>query len=172
MNMLKPDLWKLELKREKYMLFLEERNMKPEEIEILAGITDFALYEFPLTDEEESVDLSPEYWLFGELDRETIKNYLENTPDGTFLVRESTRNRGMKAVSIMFDGQIQHFCVEEGPEGFGFAEGFKNHPTLQSFVEYYHRVLLQMHKSSVATTLRMPVRLVKLDLLPCIGSTP
>lgn len=32
--------------------------------------------------------------------RETVKSYLDKSPDGTFLVRES-KNRGMKAVSIM-----------------------------------------------------------------------
>ena len=62
---------------------------------------------------------------------------------------------------LRFDGQIKHFCIEEGPEGFGFAEGFNTHPTLQSLVEYYHRVSLQMHNSGLATTLRMPVRWVK-----------
>ncbi|CAB4035440.1 phosphatidylinositol 3-kinase regulatory subunit alpha isoform X4, partial [Paramuricea clavata] len=100
MNRLKPDLWELQHKKDKYMLFLEEKEMRREEVELLAGNTDFKIYEFPMTEEEEKVNLSPEYWLFGALDRDTVKSYLDKSLDGTFLIRES-KNRGMKAVSIM-----------------------------------------------------------------------
>ena len=65
-----------------------------------------------------------------------------------------------------FDQTIKHFCIEESAEGFGFAEGFTNHPTIQSLVEYYHRVSLQMHNSGLATTLRMPVRWYKPNIPP------
>ena len=51
--------------------------------------------------------------------------------------------------------------IEEGPEGCGFAEGFKTHRTLSSLVQHYHRVSLQIHNSGLATTLRFPVRCIK-----------
>ena len=60
-----------------------------------------------------------------------------------------------------FNEDIKHFCIEESAEGFGFAEGFNNHPTIESLVEYYHTVSLQMHNSGLATTLRLPVRCFK-----------
>ena len=34
------------------------------------------IYEFPMTEEEESVNLSPEYWLFGVLDRYVCSPYV------------------------------------------------------------------------------------------------
>lgn len=164
MNSIRPDLWELQHTKEKYMKFLEENNMNREEVELLAGQIDFKIYEFPMTEEEESVNLSKEYWLFGTLDRSTIQSYLKETPDGTFLIRDSNQNRGMKAVSIMFNGSIKHCVIDEGPEGYGFAEGFKTHKTLQSLVQYYHRVSLQMHNSGLATTLRLPVRCIKRNI--------
>ena len=72
----------------------------------------------------------------------------------------------MILIACRFDKTIKHFCIEESPEGFGFAEGFNNHPTIESLVEYYHRVSLQIHNSGLATTLRMPVRCLKPNIPP------
>ncbi|UYV65731.1 PIK3R3 [Cordylochernes scorpioides] len=100
---------------------------------------------------------NPSTWLLADCSRQRAQELLAGKPDGTFLIRKSTKVN-QYALSIVADGEIGHCLIEETGEGyFGFAEPYNIHPDLKSLVLHYAHTSLEEHNDKLRTTLAYPV---------------
>ena len=79
-----------------------------------------AKYNFVCKDAAEEHE--KELWYFGDLSREEAEGLLEDSsnPQGSFLVRRSTRNFGMDVLSLKFNDTYRHYNVNTDGEEFWF----------------------------------------------------
>ncbi|KAB7499594.1 Phosphatidylinositol 3-kinase regulatory subunit gamma [Armadillidium nasatum] len=95
----------------------------------------------------------PSLWLNEQCTREDAVKLLTSKPDGTFLIRKSSR--GPYALSIVFNKEVQH-CLIHKSKGYGFAEPFLIHSTLMDLVSHYSLNSLEVHNDCLTTTLKYP----------------
>lgn len=96
-------------------------------------------------------------WLKMHCTREDSERLLANKPDGTFLIRKSSRNEYAYALSISCNGITNHCIINETAKGFGFAEPYNIYPTLKELVLHYATNSLEIHNDSLKTLLAHPV---------------
>ena len=66
-------------------------------------------------------DLANQNWFHGTIPRPEIKSIL--TLSGAYLVRESAKSPGEYAISVYYDGRVQHFKINHSNAGFKFEGG-------------------------------------------------
>ena len=77
-----------------------------------------AKYNFVCKDAAEEHE--KELWYFGDLSREEAEGLLSSNPQGSFLVRRSTRNLGMEVLSLKFNDTYRHYNVKTDGEEVWF----------------------------------------------------
>lgn len=91
----------------------------------------------------------------GNTSREEADRMLEGQPDGTFLVRLSTRSQTEPcALSLRYNGVTKHIHIHHDGFRYGLAEPLSFN-SLDSLCEYYKNEKLS---GSIATTLKTPIK--------------
>ncbi|XP_065912288.1 uncharacterized protein [Dysidea avara] len=87
----------------------------------------------------------------GKLTREEAEKRLDVTRDGTFLIRESENLPGCYALSVSFEGKVQHYRVMV-KDNLVSVDGEQYFENLEKFVEHY-----QLDNDGLVTRLCTPV---------------
>ncbi|XP_062370005.1 phosphatidylinositol 3-kinase regulatory subunit alpha isoform X5 [Cinclus cinclus] len=95
-------------------------------------------------------------WNVGNINRSQAENLLRGKRDGTFLVRESSK-QGCYACSVVVDGEVKHCVINKTPTGYGFAEPYNLYNSLKELVLHYQHTSLVQHNDSLNVTLAYPV---------------
>nr|7CIO_A Chain A, Phosphatidylinositol 3-kinase regulatory subunit alpha [Homo sapiens] len=95
-------------------------------------------------------------WNVGSSNRNKAENLLRGKRDGTFLVRESSK-QGSYAVSVVVDGEVKHLVINKTATGYGFAEPYNLYSSLKELVLHYQHTSLVQHNDSLNVTLAYPV---------------
>lgn len=91
-------------------------------------------------------------WFVHNCDSVNAEYLLRDKPDGTFLVRESSRYRGHFVLSITLHYYVNHLLIYQTDDGFGLNER-GCHPTLDSLVTHYSQVSLKTKNPYLDTKL-------------------
>lgn len=93
-------------------------------------------------------------WFFPNYDREAAEKALKNTTPGTFLIRSSQRTQ--YAISISFNGTIDHILIEQHCGKYCFNKDFIGFETLDEFVAHYAVNSLEAHNAVLKICLAIP----------------
>uniref|UniRef100_H3CEC8 SH2 domain-containing protein n=1 Tax=Tetraodon nigroviridis TaxID=99883 RepID=H3CEC8_TETNG len=154
MSGLRPHLLRLRRLRDQHLLWLNRRGVRQRRISDWLGMRS--------PEEERSSCLSlPHHdersWFVGDLKRGEAEELLLGRPDGSFLVRESSR-KGCYACSVVVEGVVTALRgAADADGGFGFAEPFDRHASLKELVLHYRRASLAQHNRALDVRLAFPV---------------
>ncbi|XP_066548635.1 phosphoinositide-3-kinase, regulatory subunit 3b (gamma) [Amia ocellicauda] len=158
MNSLKPDLIQLRKIRDQYLVWLNHKGVRQKRINDWLGIKNENIDDTYFVNEED--ENLPHYdeksWFVGDLNRTQAEDLLLGKPDGSFLIRESSK-KGCYACSVVVEGEVKHCVIYSTPRGFGFAEPYNLYSTLKDLVLHYHQTSLVQHNDSLNVRLAYPV---------------
>ncbi|XP_041912179.1 phosphatidylinositol 3-kinase regulatory subunit gamma-like isoform X1 [Alosa sapidissima] len=165
MNSLKPDLLQLRKIRDQYLLWLTQKGTKQKKINEWLGIRNDTEDVCTLVCEEEEDAAAPHLashldersWYLGDLKRTQAEELLRGRANGTFLIRDSQTQRGSYACSVVVDGEVKHCVIFRTASGFGFAEPYNLHSSLQQLVLHYQHNSLGQHNDALNVTLAWPL---------------
>ena len=96
-------------------------------------------------------------WFAGALSRDDAKAAIMGHPDGTFLIRTSTRHDGF-SLSVKFAEQCRHVKVlKDGAGKYGFTAPCE-YETITAFVENFQAVSLSVYNAELETKLAYPYK--------------
>ncbi|XP_053151600.1 phosphatidylinositol 3-kinase regulatory subunit alpha isoform X1 [Hemicordylus capensis] len=157
MNSIKPDLIQLRKTRDQYLLWLTQKGVRQKKLNEWLGneITEDSQYSM-VEDDEDLPHHDERMWNVGNINRSQAENLLRGKRDGTFLVRESSK-QGCYACSVVVDGEVKHCVINKTPTGYGFAEPYNLYNSLKELVLHYQHTSLVQHNDSLNVTLAYPV---------------
>ncbi|XP_019356925.1 PREDICTED: phosphatidylinositol 3-kinase regulatory subunit gamma isoform X1 [Gavialis gangeticus] len=158
MNSIKPDLIQLRKIRDQYLVWLNHKGVRQKRINDWLGIKNENIDDTYFVNEED--ENLPHYdektWFVGDLNRIQAEDLLCGKPDGSFLIRESSK-KGCYACSVVADGEVKHCVIYSTPRGYGFAEPYNLYSTLKELVLHYQQTSLVQHNDSLNVRLAYPV---------------
>eukprot|EP00062_Callorhinchus_milii_P007728 gi/632949670/ref/XP_007890293.1/ PREDICTED: phosphatidylinositol 3-kinase regulatory subunit alpha isoform X1 [Callorhinchus milii] len=158
MNSIKPDLIQLRKTRDQYLMWLTQKGVRQKKINEWLGIKNENVEDqYSMVDDDEDLPHQDERtWNVGNINRSQAENLLRGKRDGTFLVRESSK-QGCYACSVVVDGDVKHCVINKTPTGYGFAEPYNLYNSLRELVLHYQHTSLVQHNDSLNVTLAHPV---------------
>lgn len=99
--------------------------------------------------------LSPK-WFIHNCDRFTADYLLRERPDGTYLVRESSRHKGQYVLAVSLYFFVHQLLIWKDEDGFGIL-GPGVHPTLASLIAHYSQQSLKSINAHIDTKLIYPI---------------
>ncbi|XP_077593873.1 phosphatidylinositol 3-kinase regulatory subunit alpha isoform X1 [Stigmatopora nigra] len=158
MNSIKPDLIQLRKTRDQYLMWLTQKGVRQKKLNDWLGIkNDNTEDQYSMVEDDEDLPHHDERsWKLGNINRLQAEALLQGKPDGTFLVRESSK-AGCYACSVVVDGEVKHCVINKTPSGFGFAEPYNLYGSLKELVLHYQHTSLVQHNDSLNVTLAYPV---------------
>ncbi|XP_077965773.1 phosphatidylinositol 3-kinase regulatory subunit gamma-like [Styela clava] len=98
-----------------------------------------------------------ENWFFPNYERDDATKLLNDKQTGTFLIRPS--RKAAFACSLVANGKVHHCLIQRTGEGYGFAEPFNLHQTVEDLVLHYAQNSLIPHNEKLDTKLLHPAGL-------------
>ncbi|NWT49142.1 P85A kinase, partial [Chroicocephalus maculipennis] len=155
MNSIKPDLIQLRKTRDQYLMWLTQKGVRQKKLNEWLG-NENTEDQYSMVEDEENLPHHDERtWNVGNINRSQAENLLRGKRDGTFLVRESSK-QGCYACSVVVDGEVKHCVINKTPTEYGFAEPYNLYNSLELVLHYQHTSLMQ-HNDSINVTLAYPV---------------
>ncbi|NWS20482.1 P85A kinase, partial [Pachyramphus minor] len=156
MNSIKPDLIQLRKTRDQYLMWLTQKGVRQKKLNEWLG-NENAEDQYSMVEDDEDLPHHDERtWNVGNINRSQAENLLRGKRDGTFLVRESSK-QGCYACSVVVDGEVKHCVINKTPTGYGFAEPYNLYSSLKELVLHYQHTSLVQHNDSLNVTLAYPV---------------
>ncbi|CAG9578922.1 unnamed protein product [Danaus chrysippus] len=94
-------------------------------------------------------------WMVENCTRDMAEKLLKGKPQGTFLIRPNST--GQLALSICCNNMVYHCIIFKTERGYGFAEPYNIHKTLNELVLHYAANSLDEHNEQLRTSLKYPV---------------
>lgn len=98
-----------------------------------------------------------ENWFFPNFERDDATKLLSDKQTGTFLIRPS--RKAAYACSLVANGKVHHCLIQRTGEGYGFAEPFNLHQSVEDLVLHYAQNSLIPHNDKLDTKLLHPAGL-------------
>ncbi|MEJ1275635.1 hypothetical protein NN561_006532 [Cricetulus griseus] len=156
MNSIKPDLIQLRKTRDQYLMWLTQKGVRQKKLNEWLGNENTEDQYSLVEDEEDLPHHDEKTWNVGSSNRNKAENLLRGKRDGTFLVRESSK-QGCYACSVVVDGEVKHCVINKTATGYGFAEPYNLYSSLKELVLHYQHTSLVQHNDSLNVTLAYPV---------------
>ncbi|XP_015264934.1 PREDICTED: phosphatidylinositol 3-kinase regulatory subunit alpha isoform X1 [Gekko japonicus] len=156
MNSIKPDLIQLRKTRDQYLMWLTQKGVRQKKLNEWLGNENTEDQYSMVEDDEDLPHQDERTWNVGNINRSQAENLLRGKRDGTFLVRESSK-QGCYACSVVVDGEVKHCVINKTPTGYGFAEPYNLYNSLRELVLHYQHTSLVQHNDSLNVTLAYPV---------------
>ncbi|XP_061749492.1 phosphatidylinositol 3-kinase regulatory subunit alpha-like [Nerophis ophidion] len=158
MNSIKPDLIQLRKTRDQYLMWLTQKGVRQRKLNEWLGLKNETTEdEYSMVEDEEDLPHHDErLWRLGNINRLQAESLLRGKKDGTFLVRDSSK-QGCYACSVVVDGEVKHCVINKTSTGFGFAEPYNLYASLKELVLHYQHTSLVQHNDSLNVTLAFPV---------------
>ncbi|KAH0518362.1 Phosphatidylinositol 3-kinase regulatory subunit alpha [Microtus ochrogaster] len=156
MNSIKPDLIQLRKTRDQYLMWLTQKGVRQKKLNEWLGNENNEDQYSLVEDDEDLPHHDEKTWNVGSSNRNKAENLLRGKRDGTFLVRESSK-QGCYACSVVVDGEVKHCVINKTATGYGFAEPYNLYSSLKELVLHYQHTSLVQHNDSLNVTLAYPV---------------
>uniref|UniRef100_A0A8D2BF97 Phosphoinositide-3-kinase regulatory subunit 1 n=1 Tax=Sciurus vulgaris TaxID=55149 RepID=A0A8D2BF97_SCIVU len=156
MNSIKPDLIQLRKTRDQYLMWLTQKGVRQKKLNEWLGNENTEDQYSLVEDDEDLPHHDEKTWNVGSSNRNKAENLLRGKRDGTFLVRESSK-QGCYACSVVVDGEVKHCVINKTATGYGFAEPYNLYSSLKELVLHYQHTSLVQHNDSLNVTLAYPV---------------
>ncbi|XP_066567669.1 phosphatidylinositol 3-kinase regulatory subunit alpha isoform X2 [Amia ocellicauda] len=158
MNSIKPDLIQLRKTRDQYLMWLTQKGVRQKKLNEWLGIkNENTEDQYSMVEDDEDLPHHDERsWKLGNINRPQAEGLLRGKRDGTFLVRDSSK-QGCYACSVVVEGEVKHCVINKTPTGFGFAEPYNLYASLKELVLHYQHTSLVQHNDSLNVTLAYPV---------------
>uniref|UniRef100_W5MWX5 Phosphatidylinositol 3-kinase regulatory subunit alpha n=1 Tax=Lepisosteus oculatus TaxID=7918 RepID=W5MWX5_LEPOC len=158
MNSIKPDLIQLRKTRDQYLMWLTQKGVRQKKLNEWLGIKNETTEDqYSMVEDDEDLPHHDERsWKLGNINRVQAEALLRGKRDGTFLVRDSSK-QGCFACSVVVDGEVKHCVINKTPTGYGFAEPYNLYNSLKELVLHYQHTSLVQHNDSLNVTLAYPV---------------
>ncbi|XP_018424767.1 PREDICTED: phosphatidylinositol 3-kinase regulatory subunit alpha isoform X2 [Nanorana parkeri] len=155
MNSIKPDLIQLRKTRDQYLMWLTQKGVRQKKLNEWLG-SENTEDQYSTVEDEDLPHHDERTWNVGNINRSQAENLLRGKRDGTFLVRESSK-QGCYACSVVADGEVKHCVINKTLTGYGFAEPYNLYNSLKELVLHYQHTSLVQHNDSLNVTLAYPV---------------
>ncbi|XP_069079135.1 phosphatidylinositol 3-kinase regulatory subunit alpha isoform X1 [Pleurodeles waltl] len=156
MNSIKPDLIQLRKLRDHYLMWLTQKGVRQKLLNEWLG-NEVTEDQYSVVEDDEDLPHQDERtWNVGNINRVQADSLLRGKRDGTFLVRESSK-QGCYACSVVAEGEVKHCVINKTPSGYGFAEPYNLYGSLKELVLHYQHTSLLQHNDSLNVTLAYPV---------------
>ncbi|XP_077318789.1 phosphatidylinositol 3-kinase regulatory subunit alpha isoform X2 [Lithobates pipiens] len=155
MNSIKPDLIQLRKTRDQYLMWLTQKGVRQKKLNEWLG-NENTEDQYSTVEDEDLPHHDERTWNVGNINRSQAENLLRGKRDGTFLVRESSK-QGCYACSVVADGEVKHCVINKTLTGYGFAEPYNLYNSLKELVLHYQHTSLVQHNDSLNVTLAYPV---------------
>ncbi|XP_053303976.1 phosphatidylinositol 3-kinase regulatory subunit alpha isoform X1 [Spea bombifrons] len=155
MNSIKPDLIQLRKTRDQYLTWLTQKGVRQKKLNEWLG-NENTEDQYSTVEDEDLPHHEEKTWNVGSINRIQAENLLRGKRDGTFLVRESSK-QGCYACSVVADGEVKHCVINKTLTGYGFAEPYNLYSSLKELVLHYQHTSLVQHNDSLNVTLAYPV---------------
>ncbi|KAG8598723.1 hypothetical protein GDO81_002714 [Engystomops pustulosus] len=155
MNSIKPDLIQLRKTRDQYLLWLTQKGVRQKKLNEWLG-SENTEDQYSTVEDEDLPHHDERTWNVGNINRNQAESLLRGKRDGTFLVRESSK-QGCYACSVVADGEVKHCVINKTLTGYGFAEPYNLYSSLKELVLHYQHTSLVQHNDSLNVTLAYPV---------------
>ncbi|XP_069483488.1 phosphatidylinositol 3-kinase regulatory subunit alpha isoform X2 [Ambystoma mexicanum] len=156
MNSIKPDLIQLRKLRDHYLMWLTQKGVRQKLLNEWLGNENTDDQYSMVEDDEDLPHHDERTWNVGSINRVQADGLLRGKRDGTFLVRESSK-QGCYACSVVAEGEVKHCVINKTPSGYGFAEPYNLYGSLKELVLHYQHTSLLQHNDSLNVTLAYPV---------------